>query len=381
MQLFKIFSLISKFFYFFLRILKLGHGTTLIPKYFVKFFKKEIDLSEFKFTKGVVFITGTNGKTTTSKLTAECLKKLGFKVLHNQTGGNILNSIVGFFLLSYSVFGSNKYDFLILEVDEGSVSDVGKYITPTCLVLMNFSRDQLDRYHEIENITSKIINFLNHHPRTNIIFNLRDDFCLNIVEQVSNKSFSFEKNLDVLKHSNFSEEYMAENLDAVSKILLTQGIRQDVFIPVFKLLKKPFGRGEQIDYKKTKFDLNLVKNPSSVNRSLFELNKRSDISNVLIALNDEEPDGRDISWIYDIDPEILNQTLSKKNLYFTGKRSFEMATRVKYAVENFSLILVERNIKECFKELTKRPMQEVYVLSNYSSMLSIRKILLGTKIS
>ena len=127
--------------------------------------------------------------------------------------------------------------------------------------------------------------------------------------------------------------------------------------------------------------MNLVKNPSSFNRSLFELNKRSDISNVLIALNDEEPDGRDISWIYDIDPEILNQTLSKKNLYFTRKRSFEMATRVSYAVENFSLILVERNIKECFKELTKRPMQEVYVLSNYSSMLSIRKILLGTKIS
>lgn len=380
MLIFKAFSIFSKISFYFFKFLNLGHGTTLISKYFLKLFPNEVDLKDFKFSKGVIFITGTNGKTTTSKITADILKKLGFKVLHNHTGGNILRSVVRFFLLSYSFFGSNKYDFLVLEVDEGSVSEISKLIKPTTIVLLNFSRDQLDRYFEIENITHKISEFLQNNPRINIIFNLNDDYCLSIVESVSNKSFAFEKNLDLLKHSNFTEEYMSENLDALAKILLTHQIRQDIFIPALKILKKPFGRGETITYKKIKFDLNLVKNPSSFNRALFELNKLEHVSNVLLILNDDEPDGTDISWIYDIDGEILNQTLSKKNLYFSGKRAYEMATRVKYALNSFNLISIDRNLKEAVKEISKSNLQDVYILSNYSAMLSLRQILLGRKI-
>jgi UDP-N-acetylmuramyl tripeptide synthase len=339
-----------------------------------------LELTQYSFTRGVIFITGTNGKTTSCKILTDILKKLGFKVLNNSTGGNILRSILGFFLISYQFFSKNVYDFLILEVDEGSLDHISKLLKPDTLVILNFSRDQLDRYFEIENITDKIINFLRKNKNVSLVFNHQDFYCLNIAKSIENKTYSFEKDTKILKHTSFNEEFMAENLDAVSKVLLLKGISRDLYVPVLKSLKRAYGRGERVSYKNLVFNLNLVKNPSSFNRNLFELSKNDLVSNVLIILNDEIPDGTDISWIYDIDQELLDEVLSKKNLYFSGKRAFEMATRVKYAVENFNAVVIDRNLKEVIKEVAGRSISEIYVLCNYSSMLDLRKILTGRKI-
>jgi lipid II isoglutaminyl synthase (glutamine-hydrolysing) len=380
MLIFKFFSILAKTFYFFVNVLKLGKGTTYISNYYIKYFEKNICFKDFVFSRGIIFVTGTNGKTTTSKVLSEILGVLGFKVLNNKTGGNILRSILGMFLLEYKFFEKNKYDFLVLEVDEASVEAISRYLKPNILILLNFSRDQLDRYFEIENISSNIVNTLNNHPETLIVFNVNDTYCLNIIEQVENDSFPFEKNLKLLKESNFSEEYMAENLDAVEKTLLLNRIKTETFIPFLKKIKKAYGRGEILEYKGIKFYLNLAKNPSSFDKNLIELYKAGPIKNVLILLNDDFSDGTDISWIYDIEPELLNRVLENKNLYFSGSRAYEMAQRVRYATNDFNLVLVERNIKECLNDIKNRKIEDVYVLCNYSAMLNLRKNLVGKKI-
>ena len=378
--MFNLFSLLAKFTKFIFKIFKLGQGTTFVSNIYLKFFSRKVDFSNFKFTKGIIFITGTNGKTSTSKLLADFLKYLGYKVLHNETGGNILRSILGLFLIKNGEISKNEYDFLILEVDEASVPEISKYFNLDVLVILNFTRDQLDRYFEIENISSGIKELLNQNPEINLVYNQEDPYCVEIANDLKNIKIPFNRNLDLLKISNIKEEYMAYNLDAVVKTLSGYGYYPKDYLTALRSIKKPYGRGEEIIYRGVKFKLHLAKNPTSFNNNLIELQKKKGFDNILFCLNDETPDGLDISWIYDIEPYLIFEVANEKNLYFSGSRAFEMANRVNMAIGNSKKIIVEVKLKEILNSIFKSKITEIEVLCNYSSMLQIRKLLVGNNI-
>ncbi len=113
---------------------------------------------------------------------------------------------------------------------------------------------------------------------------------------------------------------------------------------------------------------------------MVELIKRKNLKHFLIVLNDNVPDGKDISWIYDIEPELLSELLSKKKLYFSGKRAYEMANRIQYASDDSKIIHIDINLKKMFNFIFEKDFNEVIVLCNYSSMLEVRKILTGRRI-
>jgi len=378
--MFTLFSGIAKITKFIFKILKIGNGTTFISNIYLKFFSKNLNFSGFKFSKGVIFITGTNGKSSTSKLLADFLKYLGYKVLHNETGGNILRSIVGLFLIKNGEVLKNNYDFLVLEVDEASVPELSKYFNIDVLIILNFTRDQLDRYFEIENISNGIKNLLIQNPDINLVFNNEDPYCLQISENLKNIKIPFNKNLDILKITNIKEDFMAYNIDAVVKTLSGYGYYPKDYLTALRSIKKPYGRGEEIIYRGVKFKLHLAKNPTSFNNNLLELQKRKGYENILFCLNDEIPDGKDISWIYDIEPYLLFEIADKKNLYFSGHRAFEMANRVNLTLDSAKKIIVEVKLKEILQSIFKSKITEIEVLCNYSSMLQLRKILIGNNI-
>lgn len=380
MLIFNLFSILAKLIANIFSLFNLGSGTTLVANLYLRYFKDSFNLKSFIFSKGVIFVTGTNGKSTTSKLLADILKGLNKKVLHNDTGGNIFRSIVGMFLLNKNIFFKNKYDFLILETDEASINIISKYVKPTHLIILNFSRDQLDRYFEIENISENIINLLNSRKKIKLVYNLDDTYCMEIAKKISNEKLSFRNDYDTLKFSSYTEDFMASNLSAVLACLLDLGIYKSDFLHILKDLKKPFGRGEKIIKGTTEFELHLAKNPSSFNSNLIELIKRKNLKYFLIVLNDEIPDGRDISWIYDVEPALLNDLLHKKKVIFSGSRAFEMASRVQYAVKDFNLLYANRDLKDCFIYLNQNEINEIVILCNYSAMLQIRKILTGKNI-
>lgn len=378
--MFTLFSLLAKITKSIFKIFKIGQGTTLVSNLYIKLFPNNINFSKFKFTKGVIFVTGTNGKTSTSKLLSDFLIYLGYKVLHNDTGGNILRSILGLFLIKNGEVPKNEYDFLVLEVDEASIPEIAKYFSLDVLILLNFTRDQLDRYFEIENISEGIKNLLQQNPQINLVYNIEDPYCLEIANEVKNIKISFNKNFDILKISNIKEDYMAYNIDAVVKTLSGYGYYPKDYLTALRSIKKPYGRGEEIIYRGVKFKLHLAKNPTSFNNNLIELQKKKGFDNILFLLNDETPDGLDISWIYDIEPYLFYEVANEKNLYFSGSRAFEMANRVNMAIDNSKKIIVEIKIKDILHSIFKSKITEVEVLCNYSAMLQLRKLLIGSNI-
>ena len=380
MLIFNFFSFISKLIYFLLRLFKLGSGTTFVSNIYLKFFRSKIKLKNFYFKKGVIFVTGTNGKTSTTKIISQLLESMEFSVLHNETGGNILRSILGLFLLKNKLFQKNIYDYLVLEVDEASISTISKLIKPTHLVVLNFSRDQLDRYFEIENISEDILKVLSLSKKTTLIFNSEDDYCLEIGSKSENEKFPFKRDIQLLSKTNFNELYMASNISAVVTLFKSLGIKFIEYEKNLKELKKPYGRAEKIVKNNKEFELHLAKNPASFNNNLSELIKRKPVKNYLFILNDEIPDGLDISWIYDIEPELLRELLHKKKVFFSGTRAFEMANRFQYASDDFKILHIEKNIKKMFKYIYEKDFNELVVICNYSSMLEARKILTGKRI-
>jgi UDP-N-acetylmuramyl tripeptide synthase len=156
------------------------------------------------------------------------------------------------------------------------------------------------------------------------------------------------------------------------------GISREVILKSFENFDLAFGRGEIIETPTNVFQVFLAKNPASFNQNL-NLFSDGDFSEsaFLFVLNDNIPDGRDVSWIYDIEPLKLREVCFGKQIYVSGKRYLDMAIRLKYA----GVDVIESNICENLQvAISKIQSKNVVVLPNYSAMLAFRKLTLGREI-
>lgn len=120
--------------------------------------------------KNIVFITGTNGKTTTTSMVYQMAKQNGIACFSNDSGANIEWGIITTFIDHYHFF-SNKKEMAIIEIDEANVPLVCKYVKPDYLCITNLFRDQLDRYGEVYTTLDKILTGVKYHPETILILN------------------------------------------------------------------------------------------------------------------------------------------------------------------------------------------------------------------
>ncbi len=187
----------------------------------------------------------------------------------------------------------------------------------------------------------------------------------------------------------------------------TIGIGTTQILHILENFKPAFGRQEIIAIENKRVQIFLSKNPTSFNESLRTIAELK-AKHLLIVLNDRIPDGRDVSWIWDVDfEEFINQF---KNITISGDRTYDMALRIKYAlpchpelppridlrvetgdsgsplVDSGSLsgmtTRIEPKLETAIKiALEKTPKsQTLYILPTYSAMLEVRKILTGKKI-
>lgn len=140
---------------FLIRFLHLGQGANLAGKIARKICPSFLSYINLENTK-IVFITGTNGKSTTAGLVASMLKTAGKTVAHNRSGANLLSGVANTLGFYSDLFGKIKYEYLILEVDEATLPHVTKTITPHVIAITNLFRDQLDRFGELDT-TAKLI--------------------------------------------------------------------------------------------------------------------------------------------------------------------------------------------------------------------------------
>ncbi len=369
-------------------------------------------LSSFasQFRKGIILVAGTNGKTTTALMIKTILKAQGLKVVHNASGANLLNGIVSACIQQANWPGKIDADYGVFEVDENTLPIVIKSIKSVklnvVLVLLNLFRDQLDRYGEVDVIAQKweralrgsnatiiansddpLVAHLGLHAKT-IFFGINDKtkflpkmehatdstFCLRCGARLTYEGVYFS-HLGIWKCPSCGEKrpipdiseaesslpglYNLYNTLAAMSVAKTLGIKANLagFHPAF-------GRQEEIGNVK----IFLSKNPTGFNESLRTVIELG-AEHLLLVLNDRIPDGRDVSWIWDVDFEMIPP---KTSVRVSGERAYDLALRLKYAGVKAQIYENLENALD-IKEM-------LYVLPTYSAMLDIRKILTGKKI-
>ncbi len=138
-----------------------------------------------------------------------------------------------------------------------------------------------------------------------------------------------------------------------------------------------FGRFERIEIGDRRLLMLLVKNPAGANEVIRTLVEGGAPSTAVIALNDEIADGRDVSWIWDVDFEPLVPGLDR--LIATGSRAAELALRFAYGGLDRSRIEVEPSLERALDRglaLTP-PGGELTLLPTYTAMLGLRRIVVG----
>ena len=374
----------------------------------------------------VVLVAGTNGKTTTTKAIAHILDSSGYETLTNQAGANLLNGLASLIVNHITLEGKLKHKALIFEVDENSLPLVLNEIpNPYSIVLLNLFRDQLDRYGEVNTTAEKWIESLKKlNDSTLVIANADDPLIAYVASYAARKKyFSIEDTLKTSKEldhavdsitcpkcnndlkyskisyshlgnyectncgfkkpetksfdfkSNLKGIYNAYNLSAAANTALLFGIKIKDIENALTEFKPAFGRQETIEMNGKRVMFLLSKNPTGFNESLKVANEERN-SSLLILLNDRIPDGRDISWIWDVDFEILE---NKRKVFVSGDRAYDLANRLLFA--NVSHEVYEDPKKAYDESLAATQKGELLtILPTYSAMLEIRKYVSGKSI-
>lgn len=421
------FSLIfAKALYTALKISRLSSGTSIIGMLVLKICPNFLRHCN-KYIDTKINVTGTNGKTTTSGLVTHLLECSGKSVINNAMGANMLTGVVNAFATELNPF--KLTDFSVIESDEAYLSKIYNYLDVNYLIVTNLFRDQLDRYGELATTKKLIQEGIDKKPEITLLLNADDPLVASFegknkvyygieniyyadeslktksaTEEVFNcicgQPLKYEKKFfaqqghyycdcgykrpepkykaDVMLYKDYSVLtingksfevpikglFNAYNALAAISLCLEVGMEDiENYLASFKVA---FGRSE-VKYLGGKRTLiQLIKNPIGANEVL----KTVDLdSNILIIINDNYADGRDVSWLWDADFELL--TGAKKTIVVSGLRANDMALRLKYA--DIKDIKIIPDIDEAIEYMKHAEGMEITILPTYTALLKINK--------
>ncbi|MFL5758119.1 MAG: MurT ligase domain-containing protein [Thermomicrobiales bacterium] len=174
--------------------------------------------------------------------------------------------------------------------------------------------------------------------------------------------------------------YNAYNTVAAVAVARSAGINTETITRALANFRAAFGRIERVEVKGRRLTIALVKNPVGFNEVIRMLTMATDGLTVptLIAVNDLHADGRDVSWLWDVDFELLADGTAP--LSTTGIRGPDMANRLKYAgVSEDRLVPLATDLKEALNAFIASVPEggSAYILPTYTAMLRLRDILTG----
>ena len=400
-----------------------------------------------QFKYGSILISGTNGKTTTSRITADILSSK-YKIIHNRQGSNLIRGIASTLIQQSSFWGKINSNLGLWEIDEAVLPEAVYNLRPKFIALMNLFRDQLDRYGEIDHIREKWIKTIKSLKEdTQLVLNV-DDPGISILAQyhkgkniyfgINSKKINLPKILQVVdvKHClmcgssliystflsahmghykcskcNFKRknpDFFAENpvfktdfstsfdlcnqsdhfqlnysLPGLYNIYNVLGsiaianilkINSQTIITKINNFTAAFGRFQKVRIKDKKIIIFLIKNPAGANEVIRTISIKKTI-NLLIILNDKIADGKDISWIWDTNWEMLSTKI--KNIYLGGTRALDLAVRLKYSNINLSNKDIYKDINYSINNLISslNNKDTLLILPTYTAMLEVQKAL------
>jgi lipid II isoglutaminyl synthase (glutamine-hydrolysing) len=369
--------------------------------------------------QGVVVVSGTNGKTTTTKMVATILGRR-FRVLTNDTGGNFVRGTITAVLQHSDWLGRTPADVAVFELDEAHAVRFCQVHRPERLLLLNVLRDQLDRFGEIDT-TANILAKVAAQTTGHVVLN-RDDPRLvrlanGLTAQVSyfgvapslRELFPTDEELyggtltisavpavaelealdlgvtteltmridSVGEHISLRAEgaHNAQNAAGAAALALTFGLEPELIAEGLRSVEPAFGRGQSFDIDGRRVVLQLVKNPAGFRQSLRTVAGLSPAATV-IAINDDYADGRDMSWLWDVE---FGSVLQGKSgwLVTSGTRATDMAVRLRY--DELEVGQVEPDLAAAVRAATFHVNhgETVVVFSTYTAMWALHQILTG----
>jgi UDP-N-acetylmuramyl tripeptide synthase len=419
-----------------------GGGTTLPGKLLWKLDPGAIDRLARRLPEGSVLISATNGKTTTTAMVAEILRPR-VAVAHNSSGANLVSGVAS------SLLASRGAALGLFEVDEGALPEVARRVRPKALLLGNLSRDQLDRYGELELLAARWRVAVQGLPDALLVLN-GDDPQVGDLGQVHGNSLVYgvddpRRARPALQHAADSKyclrcgapydyaaayighlgDYRCPNcgharpeLDVAAREIELDGLDGSSFtlhaptghtsvelalpglynvynavgaaalavglgVPLpevkegLERFSAAFGRFERIAIGDRGVVMLLIKNPAGANEVVRTLVEGAPPTVAVIALNDGIADGRDVSWIWDVDFEPLLAGLDR--LVATGSRAAELALRFAYGGLERDRIEVVPSLEAALDrglELTPAG-GELMLLATYTAMLALRQVVAG----
>lgn len=103
-----------------------------------------------------VAVTGTNGKTTSSRMIEQAFTNKGLSYLANRSGANLISGVTTEFVANSSIFGKCRKEYAVIECDEAAAKAVFPQLKPKVILVTNLFRDQLDRYGEVTHTLDNI---------------------------------------------------------------------------------------------------------------------------------------------------------------------------------------------------------------------------------
>jgi UDP-N-acetylmuramyl tripeptide synthase len=311
-----------------------GRRGTALPGLVVeKAFPQFLTRRLARLDQGVIVVTGTNGKTTTTKMVATILAQR-YRVLTNDTGGNFVRGTITAVLQKSSWLGRTPADIAVLELDEAHAVRFCQVHRPERLLLLNVLRDQLDRFGEIDT-TAQLLGTVAQATTGFVVIN-RDDprlskLAAGLAAEVSyfgvapglRELFPTDEEMyggevaisetpataellelelahttDLTLRVDTTTEritlraegaHNAQNAAGAAAITLTLGLDPDTIAAGLRAVEPAFGRGQSFDLEGRRLVLQLVKNPAGFRQSLRTVNGLRPSATV-IAINDDYAD-------------------------------------------------------------------------------------------
>ncbi len=142
-------------------------------------------------------------------------------------------------------------------------------------------------------------------------------------------------------------------------------------------VRAAFGRVETIPIGERSLSILLIKNPAGANEVLrtldLEARRRGEPLDLWLALNDRTADGKDVSWIWDADFELLAESV--RRITCTGTRAAEMALRLKYASWPTDRVMVATDIASSLDAALGSAGDQLFALPTYTALIELRTLL------
>lgn len=400
-----------------------------------------------------ILVTGTNGKTTTTRIIGQILEENHIRYITNKSGANLISGITTTFIEAVDYKGKSPVKIALIECDEATLKTVADHVGPEILIVTNFFRDQLDRYGELYTTLKDVAIAIEKTQKTKLILNADDSLCASLGRTPSREVFYYGFGPDALQHtqaemdsdaaycldcktkynyayhiyghlggfscpgcgytrpdsfltcskvrepvnSNSSIELQVSGLDnvctarvnlpglyniynalAAAACGLVLGFPMNTITDALSRFQCGFGRMETIRVSDRKIELILVKNPTGFNQAMqFLLTEKKNIQ-LAFAINDNPADGTDVSWLWDVDFEKLQDIQEYiECIHACGTRKEDLIIRLKYAGLPTDRIMMQHDYDSMIQTGLSRtePGQSFYIFPTYTALLDIRKVL------